>query len=133
MLQEKKFDPKKLAAYGSVKKFMPGEKIVREGDSGDEMYIILQGKVSIEVGDIIVGEMGSGDFFGEMSLIDNAPRSATVTAQETTLLFAINEKNFERIVAWEPTIAIRIMKSLSKRVRELNAEIKNIFEGQQGE
>lgn len=71
---------------------MPGEKIVREGDSGDEMYIILQGKVSIEVGDIIVGEMGSGDFFGEMSLIDNAPRSATVTAQETTLLFAINEK-----------------------------------------
>ncbi len=133
MLEAKRFDPKKLAAYGSVRKFNPGEKVVREGDSGDEMYIILQGKVSIEVGDIIVGEMGSGDFFGEMSLIDNAPRSATVTAQETTLLFAINEKNFERIVAWEPTIAIRIMKSLSKRVRELNAEIKNIFEGQQGE
>ncbi len=130
MLQEKKFDPKKLAAYGSVRKFMPGEKIVREGDSGDEMFIILQGKVSIEVGDIIVGEMESGDFFGEMSLIDNAPRSATVTAQEITLLFAINDKNFERIIAWEPTIAIRIMKSLSKRVRELNTEIKNIFDGQ---
>lgn len=131
MLEAKRFDPKKLAAYGSVRKFMPGDKIVREGDSGDEMYIILQGKVTIEVGDIIVGEMASGDFFGEMSLIDNAPRSATVTAQEATLLFAINDKNFERIIAWEPTIAIRIMKSLSKRVRELNTEIKNIFANQE--
>lgn len=131
MLEAKRFDPKKLAAYGSVRKFMPGDKIVREGDSGDEMYIILQGKVTIEVGDIIVGEMASGDFFGEMSLIDNAPRSATVTAQEATLLFAINDKNFERIIAWEPTIAIRIMKSLSKRVRELNTEIKNIFADQE--
>jgi hypothetical protein len=131
MLEAKRFDPKKLAAYGSVRKFMPGQKIVREGDSGDEMYIILQGKVTIEVGDIIVGEMASGDFFGEMSLIDNAPRSATVTAQEATLLFAINDKNFERIIAWEPTIAIRIMKSLSKRVRELNTEIKNIFANQE--
>lgn len=131
MLEDKKFDPKKLAAYGSVRKYSPGEKIVREGESGDEMFIILQGKVIVEVGDIIVGEMGSGDFFGEMSLIDNVPRSATVTAQETSLLFAINNKNFERIIAWEPIIAIRIMKSLSKRIRELNQEIKNIFANQE--
>jgi len=131
MLEEKKFDPKKLAAYGSVRKFGIGEKIVREGDDGDEMFIILQGKVAVEVGDITVGEMNSGDFFGEMSLIDNAPRSATVTAAETTLVFAINDKNFERIIAWEPVIAVRIMKSLSKRVRELNQEIKNIFAEQE--
>lgn len=131
MLEAKRFDPKKLAAYGSVRKFGAGDKIVREGDAGDEMFIILQGKVAIEVGDITVGEMGSGDFFGEMSLIDNAPRSATVTASELVLVFAINDKNFERIIAWEPVIAIRIMKSLSKRVRELNQEIKNIFEGQE--
>lgn len=133
MLEEKKFDPKKLAAYGSVRKFSSGDRIVTEGDSGDEMFIILQGKVAVEVGDITVGEMNSGDFFGEMSLIDNAPRSATVTASETTLVFAINDKNFERIIAWEPVIAIRIMKSLSKRVRELNQEIKNIFENQEQE
>ena len=131
MLEAKKFDPKKLAAYGSVRKFNPDEKIVREGDSGDEMYIILHGKVSVEIGDITVGEMVSGDFFGEMSLIDDAPRSATVTALETSLLFVINSTNFERIIAWEPVIAIRIMKSLSKRVRELNTEIKNIFADQE--
>lgn len=131
MLEAKRFDPKKLAAYGSVRKFNPGEKVVREGDSGDEMFIILQGKVSIEVGDITIGEMAGGDFFGEMSLIDDAPRSATVTAIETSLLFVINSTNFERIIAWEPVIAIRIMKSLSKRVRELNTEIKNIFADQE--
>lgn len=66
-----------------------------------------------------------------MSLIDDAPRSATVTAVETSLLFVINSTNFERIIAWEPVIAIRIMKSLSKRVRELNTEIKNIFADQE--
>lgn len=131
MLEAKRFDPKKLAAYGSVRKFNPGEKVVREGDSGDEMFIILQGKVSIEVGDITVGEMAGGDFFGEMSLIDDAPRSATVTAVETSLLFVINSTNFERIIAWEPVIAIRIMKSLSKRVRDLNDEIKSIFANQE--
>ena len=127
MLDDKKFDPRKLSAYGTVRKIDPGEKIIREGDAGDEMYIILQGKVVIEVGSIVVGELGSGDFFGEMSLIDGSPRSATITAADTLLLFAINEKNFERIIAWEPLVAVRIMKSLSRRLRELNEEIKNAF------
>ncbi len=127
MLQDKRFDPKKLAAYGSVKKFGSGESVVYEGDVGDEMYIILQGKAYVEIGNITVGELNAGDFFGEMSLIDGSPRSATITAADTLLLFAINEKNFERIIAWEPLVAVRIMKSLSRRLRELNEEIKNAF------
>ncbi len=131
MLEDKKFDPKKLAAYGVVRKYNPGVVVIREGDEGNEMFILLQGKATVEVGDIIVGELGSGDFFGEMSLIDNAPRSATIRAGETLLLFVVNEKNFERIIAWEPVIAVRIMKSLSRRLRELNEEVKNIFAGQE--
>lgn len=127
MLQDKRFDPKKLAAYGSVKKFGAGESVVYEGDVGDEMFIILQGKAYVEIGNITVGELNAGDFFGEMSLIDGSPRSATITAADTLLLFAINEKNFERIIAWEPLVAVRIMKSLSRRLRELNEEIKNAF------
>lgn len=130
MLDDKKFDPRKLSAYGTVRKIDPGEKIIREGDAGDEMYIILQGKVVIEVGSIVVGELGSGDFFGEMSLIDKEPRSATVTASQTSLLFVINEANFERVISWEPEIAVRIMKSLSKRLRDMNQELRNIFDRQ---
>lgn len=131
MLEDRKFDPKKLAAYGTVRKYNPGVIVIKEGDDGSEMFIILQGKATVEVGDIIVGELTSGDFFGEMSLIDNSPRSATVRASDTLLLFVVNDKNFERIIAWEPVIAVRIMKSLSKRLRDLNEEIKNIFAGQE--
>ncbi len=131
MLEEKKFDPKKLAAYGTVRKYNPGTAVIREGDNGSEMFIILQGKATVEVGEIIVGELTSGDFFGEMSLIDNSPRSATVRASDTLLLFVVNDKNFERIIAWEPVIAVRIMKSLSKRLRDLNDEIKNLFAEQE--
>ena len=95
--------------------------------TGDKALYKLMPTCAYEIGNITVGELNAGDFFGEMSLIDGSPRSATITAADTLLLFAINEKNFERIIAWEPLVAVRIMKSLSRRLRELNEEIKNAF------
>lgn len=117
-----------LAKLGGVRKYNIDENIFNAGDSGREMFIILKGKVgvflnSIEGFPFMAAELGSGDFFGEMSLLEEMPRSASIEALEETLVLVINEDNFEKVIAGQPGLAYRIMKGMSSRLRKQNEEL----------
>lgn len=123
-----------LARLGGVKKYSIDELFFNTGDPGHEMYIILRGKVGVYLNSldgfpIMVATLGPGDFFGEMSLLEGMPRSATIGAIEDTIVLIINENNFEQVIAQHPNLAYRIMKGISSRLRQQNDEIKQIKQG----
>lgn len=127
-------DVAKLAQLGGVRKYSTDEVFFNAGDPGHEMFIILRGKIgvfidSIDGFPIPVAELGPGDFFGEMSLLEGMPRSATIQATEDTIVIVINENNFEQVIAQQPKIAYRIMKGMSSRLRQQNEELGKLKEG----
>jgi Tfp pilus assembly protein PilZ len=112
----------------------PGDGVFEEGDVGDKMYVIIRGSVDIikdtgkGPGQILV-TLQPGDFFGEMSLIDDAPRSATAMASTEALVLSISKKDLMLLLDNAPTIAAKIYKffvfTLNQRLRETNEKIKS--------
>lgn len=105
-----------------------GEYVFREGELGTEMYIILEGKVEIfnELTDEtqILAILEKGDFFGEMSILDDLPRAATVRALTDVKLLPINGSTFDQMLRANPEIAVRMMRKLSRRLRETDELLK---------
>ncbi|MGE5416040.1 MAG: DUF2225 domain-containing protein [Acidobacteriota bacterium] len=127
-------DLNRLANSATIKKFETDEVLFNEGDPGHEMMIILSGKLEISINSvdgfpIILANLGAGDLVGEMSLLEGLPRSATVRAIEQTIAAAIDEINFEKVIAEQPVLAVRMMKGLSKRVRDYNEEMRFLRRG----
>lgn len=135
-----------LAAIASVTEeivFPPGETVIREGEPGDTMYLVIKGEVSVLKGqqgdggtkEIELDRIRAGDYFGEMALVEDVVRSATVrTSQESTLL-VLDKQEFAEIVKEYPQIALHICKVLSQRIRKLHEKIQiyeRIHEGAQG-
>jgi len=125
------------------KNYKDGDSIFEEDSIGREMYIILTGKVKVikKKGDVetTLATLEEGDFFGEMSLFDNNPRSATVKALGNIKLLEINQKNFLKKISRDPSLAIRMLEKMSQRIRKtdekiLNCtiEIKDLIEHHQG-
>ena len=108
----------RIAALATAKRFPAGTRIVKVGDPGEAFFVILDGKVLVRAGGRRT-VLGTGDFFGEMSLLDGRPRSATVIAQGEVLLMMVTRAKFQKLLVSEPRIAIAIMSTLSLRVRAL--------------
>ena len=89
--------------------YAPGEDIVREGDRGDELFLVLSGLVRIRKGETVLHENGPGDHFGEMALIRAAPRSATATAVEESELIAMKRSDFFEILRKEHELAVKLL------------------------
>ncbi len=104
-----------------------GEILFKEGDPGNAMYIIIKGKVNVVKGGEIITTLKAGDFFGEMALIEEKPRSADIIAVSTTQILQINKENFEKFLMKNPLVAFRMMKILSQRLRATDiAMIENL-------
>lgn len=121
-------DIKKLIKVCSAKRFRSQDIIFEEGDPGSEMFIILYGSVRVLVTapngqKVEIALLKAGDSFGEMSLLGDQHRSATVQALEETTTVAVDESNFESVICQEPSLALGIMKSLSQRIRRQNTEL----------
>ncbi|XSG82115.1 MAG: cyclic nucleotide-binding domain-containing protein [Methyloligella sp. ZOD6] len=113
--------PVLLASAGlPVEKFAAGEVIIPEGSQGDKMYVVCSGKVRIERAGKLLEELSPGDSFGEMSLIDGAPRSATARAEIDCEVAPIAERMFLRLVHEKPMFALTIMHNLADRLRRAN-------------
>src|SRR5579864_8365195 len=125
--------PRKSHAAQSVD-FSAGEIIFREGDLGTEMYIISEGKVEIlnRMGedDRVLAVLEKGDFFGEMSVLEDLPRAASARALTDTKLLQINGSTFDQMLQGNPEIAVRMMRKLSRRLRETDELLKTSFGSQ---
>ena len=104
----------------------PGEVIVREHDAGDNFYIIRSGQTVVIKGDIenqtILGFRSTGESIGEMALLENLPRSATVIALDVVSLWRFNREAFYRFVRENPSFSLNLMNMLSGRIRKSEEE-----------
>jgi CRP-like cAMP-binding protein len=110
--------------------YSAGETIFSQGDLGTEMFIILEGDVHI-VKHIaneshILSQLEKGDFFGEMALLESAPRTADAIAQSDVKLLPINGARFDEMLRKNPEIAVRIIRKYSKRLREANSLLERL-------
>ena len=124
---------KRIADIAQEKVYEAGKTIFHENEMGDVLYIIKKGSVQI------FKVLGSGQektlavlheqaFFGEMSILDNSPRSASAKAMEDSTLLAVDKDSFKEVVNEYPEIAFEIFKVFSQRLREANKEIQNLSE-----
>lgn len=114
-----------LEQTAQLKAYKAGRTIFQEGDPGDGVYIVVEGRVQITslVGQdkrSVLTTFGPGDFFGEMAVLDEQPRSATVTAEVDTQVYFINREDMLKILARSPSLAVSLMKEFSTRMREFN-------------
>ena len=98
--------------------FEAGETIEEEGDSGITFYLIVDGSVEVRRGKKLLTKLGRGQWFGEMALIEKAPRSATVIAMGPTKCLAMTSWNFKAALETNPKLALGVMKELARRLRE---------------
>ncbi len=98
-------------------RFSAGATLVSEGDPGDALCLIVEGTVEVRKQDRSIARMTVGDFFGEMSLIDGEPRSATVVAVDDVALLVLDAADFESLLRI-PEVAHAALGSLAKRLRE---------------
>jgi CRP/FNR family transcriptional regulator, cyclic AMP receptor protein len=98
----------------------PGEDVVVEGEVGDALYIVLEGRVRVhrKDKDKDIAQLGARECFGEMALLDAAPRSATVTAEDNVTLLKISREDFQDIMSEKHAISQGIIKALTRRLRE---------------
>jgi serine/threonine protein phosphatase PrpC len=92
-----------------VREFADGEYVIREGDKGDELFIVLEGKVRVSRGEQMLTELGQGEHVGEMALIRSVPRSASVTAVGPAELIAIRRADFFEILRKEHEVAVKML------------------------
>ena len=103
--------------------YKAGEVVVQEGESAKEMFVVRSGKVAVKVHGRTVEEVSAGGMFGEMALIDHSPRSATIVAEEDTVLVPINERLFVVLVQDTPFFALDVMRVLVERIRLMNERV----------
>ncbi len=109
---------------GKYSKYKPGDQIFSEGEIGNTMLIILTGEVKIvKLGSennqpMTLATRGAGEFIGEMALVEESPRSASVIATSACEVLEITKSNFEKIIKEKPSFAVNVLESLSNKLRE---------------
>ena len=120
-----------LARVVSRKSYARGSLILATGDVTDSLYILISGRIKVFMSDldgkeVILSILGPNEFFGEMGLIDNNPRSANVVALEPCELICISEPDFKRCLADNFDMAMTVMRGLVKRLREADNQIGSL-------
>jgi CRP-like cAMP-binding protein len=99
-------------------RYNAGEIIVKKGESGVGFYLILDGSVEVKLGETVLSKLGPGQFFGEMSVIDDQPRSADVIAVEPSRCLVLTAWSFEALISNHPKIALKMLRESVRRLRD---------------
>ena len=112
---------KSVIKTAKEKEFKDGDTIVREGDmSNVGFYLVLEGQVEVKRGDKSLTKLGSGQFFGEMAVLDEKPRSADVVAITDTKCLLVTNWDFKALIKTYPDMATNIISELANRLRQTN-------------
>ena len=120
-------ESKKIGLFRSAKNavpFSPGQTIFKEGDPADVMYVVQSGEVEVRYNGHSIETLGEGNIFGEMSLVSEEPRAATVIALTDVRLVPVDLKHFMFLVEETPYFAVQVMKIMSSRIRKMLARIE---------
>jgi CRP/FNR family cyclic AMP-dependent transcriptional regulator len=120
-----------LSDNGVTRNYPKNVVLITEGDRSDSFYVILSGKVKVFLSDehgkeVQLNTQGPGEYFGELALIDQAPRSASVMTLEPSQLAVVSRQDFQRCLAENPDIAVELISFLVSRVRSLTESVKNL-------
>ncbi|MCX7142726.1 MAG: cyclic nucleotide-binding domain-containing protein [Proteobacteria bacterium] len=112
-------------------RFARGQTIISAGDTTDSLYIVISGRLKVLMRDeqgreVILAILGSGEFFGEMGLLDDSPRSASVLTLEPCELLSISKVDFKRCLAENSDLSLTVMRGLVKRLREADQKIGSL-------
>jgi CRP/FNR family transcriptional regulator, cyclic AMP receptor protein len=117
----------RLASRVTTRAYPAGATIVKQGDTSVSFYVLLSGRARIEHeaagSTIVVEELGPGGAFGEMGLIDDLPRAATVIAEEPTVCALLARWDFQNELRDDPDIALALLPVLNQRIRDLDARL----------
>lgn len=120
-----------LAYYARLSQHPEGTVVFKEGDPGECLYIIASGRVDIFTrtggGDEVrLRQLGAAEVFGEMALLDGLPRSATVKVAQKAILFYINRTDFNLFLTKNPDVALKLIETISRRLRDTNKRLKQL-------
>jgi serine/threonine protein phosphatase PrpC len=119
-----------VLSIATTRTYPAGREIVVEGQPGEELFVVIRGRVAIEKNGVEIAELRAGGHFGEMGLIDNAPRSATVRATEPTRTMVIARSDLMNLMKRESILAVKLLWSfvqvLSDRLRVANSELSEV-------
>jgi len=113
-----------VARIAEIRDVAAGDVITRAGDAGDEFFVIVDGRARAEVSPRKRTRLSPGDFFGEMSLLDGEPRSATVVAESPMRLLVIPRREFARVLTEVPDLMRSLLAVLSRRLRQAEQSVK---------
>lgn len=120
----------RISRAGDVESYNANESIVVDGSLGDALFLILSGEVAVHRGAQTFATLGAGEFFGEMSLVEPAPRSASVTSMSATFLFRLPHDALRQLISDDPNAAsvllVQVVKTLSDRLRRANAMLSSV-------
>jgi CRP/FNR family transcriptional regulator, cyclic AMP receptor protein len=122
---------KKIADIGISRKYSKNSIVFLEEEAGAALFIIISGKVKVvrtddEGKEVILSILGSGEFFGEMALLDGLPRSATVVSTEESELFMIHRREFLQLIESSPQVVVSLLRELTRRLRKADEQIKSL-------
>jgi CRP/FNR family transcriptional regulator, cyclic AMP receptor protein len=109
---------RQIVAAGTEIDVPAGKELVREGEIGRHLYVIVWGTATVWKNGRRMSELGPGDFFGELAFLDGAPRTATVIARSDMRVIILGPREMDLIIEREPIIAKRLLEVMAKRVRQ---------------
>jgi CRP-like cAMP-binding protein len=115
----------RLAAVVSETDFAPDQPIVLQGQVGNGLYIVVSGAARVVQGADVLARLGPGDFFGELAVIDQQPRSASAYAEGPSSCLALASWDLMALLAEEPALALNLLRELASRLRRADAQLRH--------